>query len=115
MDEYIKKSDALKASKLVYIECLYLDEEEYEEAEADDIRVVFARDIESIPTADVEEVRHGEWIPIKQEKHWADTETISSDIVGFCCSECGAEEKFKYRYCHCGAKMDGKEQTDGET
>lgn len=65
---------------------------------------------DNIPTADVEEVRHGEWIPLKQKKHWADTETISTDIVGFCCSECGAEEKFKHRYCHCGAKMDGKEK-----
>ena len=61
-------------------------------------------------TTDIEEVRHGEWIPLKQKKHWADTEIISTDIVGFCCSECGAEEKFKYRYCHCGAKMDGKDK-----
>ncbi len=66
--------------------------------------------IDDIPAADVEEVRHGKWIPLKKKKHWADTETISTDIVGFYCSECGAEEKFKYRYCHCGAKMDGKDK-----
>ena len=67
-------------------------------------------EIDSIPTADVEEIRYGEWIPLKQEKHWADTGTTSTSIVGFCCSVCGAEEKFKYRYCHCGAKMDGKDK-----
>lgn len=94
MDEYIKKSDALKASKLVYIECLYLDEEEYEEAEADDIRVVFARDIESIPAADVEEVRHGEWL---EDNKWQP------------CSECHKRGKKSWKYCpNCGAKMDGK-------
>lgn len=62
------------------------------------------------PDADVEEVRHGEWIPLIQRKHWADTETVSTNVVGFYCSLCGAEEKFKYRYCHCGAKMDGKDK-----
>ena len=57
-----------------------------------------------LPTADVEEVRRGEWIPIKQIKHWSDTGTTSTEVLGYCCSVCGAEEKFEYRYCHCGAK-----------
>ena len=63
--------------------------------------------VEQQPGADVEEVRHGTWLPLKQTTHWADTGTISTDIVGFYCSLCGAEEKFRYRYCHCGARMDG--------
>ena len=108
MDEYIKKSDALKATKMVYIECLYLDEQEYEEAEADDIPVVFKRDIESIPAADVEEVRHGRW--------------KGSDFIAglLSCDKCGAQRNpnFKigfgaWNYCpNCGAKMDGKENED---
>lgn len=65
-----------------------------------------ARFIEEAETADVEEVRHGEWLP-----------------TGICraCSECDfyvynttfEEPAFYhqgYHYCpNCGAKMDGKE------
>lgn len=73
-------------------------------------RTAFKHDIMDAPTADVEEVRHGEWIPIEQRTHWADTETVSTNIIGFRCSLCGAEEKFKYKYCHCGAKMDKEKE-----
>lgn len=54
------------------------------------------------PSADVEEVRHGEWIQCTNfpRMHW--------------CSECNREVfdetddlYVKYPYCHCGAKMDG--------
>lgn len=64
---------------------------------------------------DVEEVKHGEWLPLKQKKHWADAEIASTNTVGFYCSVCGAEEKLKYRYCHyCGAKMEGKKVKNAE-
>lgn len=67
--------------------------------------------IANAPTADVVEVRHGEWKPIDPE----------SD-VRFFCSKCETEistswdydEETMWRYCPCcGAKMDGerKEQT----
>ena len=108
MDEYIKKSDALKASKLVYIECLYLDDEQYEEAEVGDIRVVFARDIENIPAADVEEVKHGEWVNDRWE------ENPSWGTWYHTCSNCNTEvveTSFDFRCPTCGAKMDRKEQT----
>lgn len=52
-DEYIRKTDALNASKITYIECLYLDDGGYLEGESDAIPVVFKRDIEAIPAADV--------------------------------------------------------------
>lgn len=64
-----------------------------------------------LPTADVEEVRHGAWMPIQGEYHWAETGVISPVILGYKCSICGDEEKYKYKYCHCGAKMD-KEQEE---
>lgn len=48
-------------------------------------------------TADVAEVRHGKWI---------DKETC------YVCSLCGRVERVKEPYCHCGAKMDGKEQKE---
>ena len=57
--------------------------------------------LEDIPTADVEEVRHGEW---------------GFDGLGWTCSECGeyaltnkAKTQVHSRHCpHCGAKMDGE-------
>ena len=112
MDEYIKKADVLNASKLVYIECLYLDEEGYEEAEADDIRIVFARDIESIPAADVEEVRHGHWIITEYEYY--DCSECGKSYFNGCDSLAEAERRLEihqdvYDRCpYCGAKMDGK-------
>ena len=59
------------------------------------------KSIKEMPTADVEEVRHGRWIE-------------DGDVQ--ICSECGEEHEWAdYRapYCDiCGAKMDGKEKTE---
>lgn len=119
MDEYIKKSDALKATRMVYIECIYLDEQEYEEAEADDIPVVFKRDIESIPAADVAEVKHGYWIgEFSKERLSLDEDgRVETEFECAVCFECGedllASEEYlvRGRYCPaCGAKMDGKRE-----
>ncbi len=62
----------------------------------------FARLTEDIPTADVEEVRHGHWI-------WLEGNLYE-------CSECPAktevDEKMNeplYQFCpYCGARMDGE-------
>lgn len=62
--------------------------------------------LEYLPSADVQEVRHGRWIycgkPIGYDHRWQ-------------CSECLRLEFTKhkadikdYPYCHCGAKMDGE-------
>lgn len=53
------------------------------------------------PTADVAEVKHGEW--------------ISNEFGGvYICSECGRKETTNTEpYCHCGAKMDGKNDKNG--
>lgn len=51
MKDYILRSDAMNCSKLVYIECLY-DKDNYIEAEADSIPVIFKRDLETIPASD---------------------------------------------------------------
>ena len=58
--------------------------------------------IENQPTADVVEVRHGEWV------------TTDTPLGRCCeCSVCGSCPTMEYRYCpYCGAKMDGK--GDGE-
>lgn len=60
------------------------------------------------PTADVEEVKHGEWVFSRKE--WGSSD-YSQDVY-YKCSNCGKEyEEFdidEANYCqHCGAKMDG--------
>ena len=52
--------------------------------------------IKQAPTADVVEVRHGEWI---------------NGVTGYTCSVCNKQEPTKrFLYCpNCGAKMDGKD------
>jgi hypothetical protein len=57
----------------------------------------------------VVEVRHGEWLP-DYETFVDDSERESEPIqTGWVCSLCGRQEFQKEPYCHCGAKMDGKE------
>lgn len=69
--------------------------------------------INHCPRADVEPVRHGHWVYIGKDK----TDSI------FACSECGRciknrsyesmlVVKVRFPYCHCGAKMDGKEEDE---
>lgn len=68
-------------------------------------RMISQRGIKSVPTADVEEVKHGEWI----EDGYYDNPCV--------CSYCGAEAMHNNKipkthirtpYCsQCGAKMDG--------
>ena len=94
----------------------YIDREAVEKVVADimsDCKVshkhrALNRNIRQIPTADVAEVRHGEF------EHIADFG--KGNCFGYC-SICHAEHKadspialkFAYRHCRwCGAKMDGK-------
>lgn len=68
-------------------------------------------DAEEMPTADVEPVRHGQWIECdyKRLEHGM-IETYPN--AGYACSVCRTgfdKKKMTYKqYCpHCGAKMDG--------
>lgn len=58
------------------------------------------------PTADVVEVRHGEWIESVV------IETDISKLIHWSCSYCGiVVDRNTDNFCpHCGAKMDGKEK-----
>lgn len=54
--------------------------------------------IDDVPAADVAPVRHGEWV-----------EQPNGDYT---CSKCGrvcADDHVECPYCHCGARMDAKE------
>lgn len=64
-----------------------------------------------IPTADVVEVKHGEWLGI--------ADFGNGNCIGYC-SVCGTMQKAEngsvlklyHRHCHnCGAKMDGRSDT----
>lgn len=58
------------------------------------------------PTADVQEVRHGKWIPIKG-RFFSSTDDRGGNVVK--CSVCGEPSScgFSTPYCSiCGAKMD---------
>lgn len=85
------------------------------------------RTVKRLPAADVVEVKHGYWT-IETEEH---RDSVSGEIdeeFYLKCSECGREvwgidhmtvlhgtdeEIFgDYPYCHCGAKMDGKENNE---
>lgn len=75
--------------------------------------------IDKTPTADVEEVRHGEWVLMGTEMFMD-----GSYASKLCCSLCSREvgvchehdsdkysyAKVMYPYCHCGAKMDGTQK-----
>lgn len=60
------------------------------------------------PTADVVEVKHGEWIPIVKQDNYL--EPPYCDTIK--CSECGEEADVSFhdaKYCYrCGTKMDGR-------
>jgi hypothetical protein len=56
-------------------------------------------------------VVHGEWIEHDLYICNSDDEPVAKIGTIFICSVCGREENHKELYCHCGAKMDGK---DGE-
>jgi hypothetical protein len=63
--------------------------------------------ITALPTADVVEVKHGEWMPIVKQDDYL--EPPYCDTIK--CSECGQEADASFhnaKYCfECGAKMDG--------
>lgn len=67
--------------------------------------------IDSISGADVEPVRHGRWIEkrrgAKSPEGYYYWNTPLTHV--FVCSKCGRQEDKKEPYCHCGAKMDGKD------
>ena len=63
--------------------------------------------VDAASTLDYEPVRHGEWIPL-EEPQW---NCFGLVTIGYRCSECGREEPYNNEpYCHCGAKMDAKEE-----
>ena len=122
MTEYIEREAALNASKIVYIEYIEIDGNGYEDGNADEIPVVFKRDIEAIPAADVAPVVHGRWMTKEYEygdpeagisDMWVDRPAEPSDDYAFC-PVCGNDAGYTGEGClilsdycpNCGARMD---------
>ena len=78
--------------------------------EADAITMKGVRIINQFPSADVVEVRHGEWVHSDMAAHWYGKDK---------CSNCHYRtydglDLTHFNYCpNCGAKMDGKGDGDG--
>ena len=83
----------------------YIEREAAKKILADDYAYAAAKLLDTVPTADVQEVRHGKWIYEDSDIGWADYKCST-------CGECyvleaGTPQEDKYNFCpHCGAKMD---------
>ena len=66
---------------------------------------IFCESLQNEPTADVVEVKHGEWIA-NLIKPW------NGVVVNWKCSVCEGISSEYGNYClHCGAQMDGRRDT----
>ena len=88
-----------------YIDADKLKEKKVYSAERHE-NVVPVAEIDWQPTADVVEVKHGEWKPYNE---YYDDEYSECNVRRvWACSICGRLEEYKESYCNCGAKMDGE-------
>ena len=81
----------------------YIELEVAKKILAGDYAYAAAKLLDTVPTADVQEVRHGKWLYEDSDIGWTD----------YKCSACGniistvAQDEDLYSYCpYCGAKMD---------
>ena len=63
-----------------------------------------------LPTADVTEVRHGKWEEHDRYICNSDDKPVAKIGTIYICSECGRQECRMEPYCHCGARMDRKDE-----
>ena len=102
MAEYIKRTDVMKICEGYSEHCFNSND-----SKGQDIADRILDDVVEIPTADVEEVKHGEWIDeFKSFNAVGSGSAERNYLVGYKCSLCGRSEISKEPYCNCGAKMD---------
>lgn len=112
MSDYISREAVLNASKIVYIEYLETDDDQYIEGECDFIPVVFKKDIEKIPSADVVERKRGKW----EQKEVFTAKGNVDELQSAFCPVCQRYHTTPYSYyftnynfCpNCGADMRGE-------
>lgn len=99
MDEFISREATIKRIKEVYcIGCNSYNGVRCRACGTGDAIDV----IEDAPAADVAPVVHARWVSFLDGDH------IMPERY-YRCSRCGRVESRRQPYCHCGAKMDGKE------
>lgn len=110
MAEYIKRTDAMTICERYSQHCF-----ESSDASGQDIADRILDDIAEMHTADVVEVKHGEWIRHKpnteQMKKFHDLgigKALSINSIYWTCSCCDSWGTPRYNYCqNCGADMRG--------
>nr|DAR27624.1 MAG TPA: Rubrerythrin heme iron peroxidase [Caudoviricetes sp.] len=88
-----------------YIDVDKLQETVYKRVNNPAIRGWLNSLINEQPTADVKEVKHGQWNTVLDESI---LEHYNNDVDIFACSICGIKSKRPTKFCpFCGARMDG--------
>lgn len=101
MADYIDKQDAIYAVHRAAYQ-FFCGAEDGDELSEDEKLVLSVNkavcgEIKALPSADVQPVRHGTWLPYLKEGL-----TVK-------CSECGSRFNRPWHYCpSCGARMDGE-------
>ena len=98
MADYMERETAIKAIEKA--DCAVIADDA-ESCKTDYLREI----IKSVPAADVAPVVHGRWISFLDGDH------IMPERY-YRCSRCGRVESRRQPYCHCGAKMDGGDNTE---
>lgn len=98
MVDYMERETAIKAIEKA--DCAVIADDA-ESCKTDYLREI----IKSVPAADVAPVVHGRWISFLDGDH------IMPERY-YRCSRCGRVESRRQPYCHCGAKMDGGDNTE---
>lgn len=103
MAEYISREDILD------IASQYCTDDDGSCSKADvDLREMLD-EIEALPSADVQPVKHGRWIGIYEYCEALDLRPSGLEAY-YWCSECDKAEKKTSNFCpNCGARMDGED------
>ena len=105
MAEYIKRTDVMKICEGYSTHCFNSND-----SKGQDVADRILDDVVAIPTADVVELKRGEW---ELSKYVYGTGMIVLPLE-YKCSLCGKGAPLKMNYCpECGAKMDGGEIHNG--
>ena len=104
MSDLISREAALNATKMAYIECIFVDEKGYEEALLDAAGVILKKDIEALPAVDAVEV-----VRCKDCVHYYDREPVCLKIYSDCvCHQTAWQERKPNDFCSYGERKDNE-------
>ena len=104
MSDLISREAALNATKMVYVECLIIDKDDYDEGIADDMSVAFASDIKKIPAVDAAKV-----VRCKDCIRWYEREQVCLKIYSDSgCHYSAWQERKPDDFCSYGERKDNE-------